>query len=80
MSLVGRFGAPQGDVAQSPVAQPAIAAVSDQATVLGILFAVSASHMLNDVMQSLAPALYPVFRERFALSFSRLGSSLSSSS
>lgn len=40
---------------------------------VGILIALSASHMLNDVMQSLAPALYPVFRERFALSFFQIG-------
>ena len=40
---------------------------------LGVLIALSASHMLNDVMQSLAPALYPVFRERFALSFFQIG-------
>ena len=35
--------------------------------------ALSASHMLNDVMQSLAPALYPVFRQKFALSFFQIG-------
>ena len=29
---------------------------------LGMIVALSASHMLNDIMQSLAPALYPVFR------------------
>src|SRR5271167_1584902 len=40
---------------------------------LGVLIALSASHMLNDVMQSLAPALYPVFRQEFALSFFQVG-------
>ena len=40
---------------------------------VGVLMALSASHMLNDVMQSLAPALYPVFHERFALSFFQIG-------
>ncbi|HSV01204.1 MAG TPA: MFS transporter, partial [Roseiarcus sp.] len=40
---------------------------------VGVLIALSASHMLNDVMQSLAPALYPVFHERFALSFFQIG-------
>jgi FSR family fosmidomycin resistance protein-like MFS transporter len=40
---------------------------------VGVLIALSASHMLNDVMQSLAPALYPVFRARFALSFFQIG-------
>ena len=44
-----------------------------QTTALGVLMAVSASHMLNDVMQSLAPALYPVFREKMALSFFQTG-------
>jgi MFS transporter, FSR family, fosmidomycin resistance protein len=46
---------------------------SAQTATLGILIALSASHMLNDVMQSLAPALYPVFHQRFALSFFQIG-------
>src|SRR5271165_4111207 len=45
---------------------------AETATV-GVLIALSASHMLNDVMQSLAPALYPVFRQEFALSFFQIG-------
>ena len=44
-----------------------------QTATLGVLIALSASHMLNDVMQSLASALYPVFRDRFALSFFQVG-------
>ena len=40
---------------------------------VGVLIALSASHMLNDVMQSLAPALYPVFHQQFALSFFQIG-------
>ena len=43
------------------------------ATSYGILFAASGSHMLNDMMQSLAPALYPVFREELSLSFFQTG-------
>jgi FSR family fosmidomycin resistance protein-like MFS transporter len=42
-------------------------------TAFGILFAASGSHMLNDMMQSLAPALYPVFRQEYALSFFQTG-------
>jgi MFS transporter, FSR family, fosmidomycin resistance protein len=52
------------DVAQSSAVQT---------TALGILFAVSGSHMLNDMMQSLAPALYPVFRDQYSLSFFQTG-------
>ena len=44
-----------------------------QTATLGVLLAVSASHMLNDTMQSLAPALYPVFREQMALTFFQTG-------
>ena len=44
-----------------------------QTATIGVLMAISASHMLNDVMQSLAPALYPVFREKMALSFFQTG-------
>src|SRR5580693_5853711 len=54
-------------------ARSSVASVSGQATALGILFAVSASHMLNDMMQALAPALYPVFRDQYSLSFFQTG-------
>ncbi len=66
MSLAGRLSAPEG-------ARVNVATVSGQATAIGILFAVSASHMLNDMMQSLAPALYPVFRSDYSLSFFQTG-------
>jgi MFS transporter, FSR family, fosmidomycin resistance protein len=46
---------------------------SAQTATVGVLIALSASHMLNDVMQSLAPALYPVFHQRFALTFFQIG-------
>jgi FSR family fosmidomycin resistance protein-like MFS transporter len=42
-------------------------------TAMGVLLAVSASHMLNDTMQSLAPALYPVFRQQMSLTFFQTG-------
>lgn len=44
-----------------------------EATSVGVILALSASHMLNDVMQSLAPALYPVFHEKFSLTFFQIG-------
>jgi FSR family fosmidomycin resistance protein-like MFS transporter len=44
-----------------------------EATSVGVIVALSASHMLNDVMQSLAPALYPVFHQELALSFFQVG-------
>jgi FSR family fosmidomycin resistance protein-like MFS transporter len=44
-----------------------------ETTTLSILVAISVSHMLNDMMQSLAPALYPVFRDQFGLTFFETG-------
>ena len=43
------------------------------ATVFGILFAISFAHLLNDTIQSLLPALYPVIKESFALSYAQIG-------
>jgi MFS transporter, FSR family, fosmidomycin resistance protein len=40
---------------------------------LGVIAALSASHLLNDTMQSLAPALYPVFAKELSLSFFQIG-------
>lgn len=42
-------------------------------TVLRILVALSVSHMLNDIIQALLPAVYPLLKEKFALSFSQVG-------
>jgi FSR family fosmidomycin resistance protein-like MFS transporter len=57
----------------APAASPAAARSIAEKTTLSVLFAVAASHMLNDMMQSLAPALYPVFRADYGLSFFQLG-------
>jgi MFS transporter, FSR family, fosmidomycin resistance protein len=40
---------------------------------LGTLGALSASHLINDMMQSLILALYPVLKGTFALSFAQIG-------
>ena len=39
----------------------------------GILMALSVSHMLNDTMQSLLPALYPMLKTGLGLSFGEIG-------
>jgi len=43
------------------------------ATVYSILFAVSAIHMLNDSMQTVVTALFPVLRDSLALTLSQIG-------
>ncbi len=42
-------------------------------TVLAILFAISFSHLLNDTIQSLIPAIYPLLKASFQLSFVQIG-------
>jgi FSR family fosmidomycin resistance protein-like MFS transporter len=42
-------------------------------TVLAILFALSFSHLVNDTLQSLLPAIYPLLKTSFTLSFTQIG-------
>lgn len=38
-----------------------------------ILLALSVSHFLNDLLQSLIPAIYPILKEKYSLSFTEVG-------
>src|SRR5579864_3252427 len=51
------------------------APVKDQGerTVFAILIAASFCHFLNDMVQSLLPAIYPLLKESFALDFGQIG-------
>jgi FSR family fosmidomycin resistance protein-like MFS transporter len=42
-------------------------------TVYPILFAISFSHLLNDTIQSLIPAIYPILKTNYQLTFSQVG-------
>ncbi len=42
-------------------------------TVTAILLAISFSHLLNDTIQSLFPAIYPFLKDHFALSYTQIG-------
>jgi FSR family fosmidomycin resistance protein-like MFS transporter len=42
-------------------------------TSLVVLAALGVSHLLNDVMQSLLPAVYPLLKENYSLSFFQIG-------
>jgi FSR family fosmidomycin resistance protein-like MFS transporter len=44
-----------------------------ETTVVGILLAVSLCHALNDTIQSLLPAIYPVLKDTYALDFGQIG-------
>src|ERR1700736_5654549 len=42
-------------------------------TAFSIILALSFSHFLNDMMQSLLPALYPMLKGAYGLSFAQIG-------
>jgi MFS transporter, FSR family, fosmidomycin resistance protein len=44
-----------------------------EGTVFTILAALSFSHLLNDMIQSLLPAIYPILKSNFHLDFARIG-------
>ena len=44
-----------------------------ETTFISIILAVSCGHFLNDVMQSMLPAIYPILRENYGLTFLQIG-------
>lgn len=52
---------------------PAAAPVSRRPLVASVLAAITGSHLVNDMMQSLILALYPILKGQFNLSFTQIG-------
>jgi FSR family fosmidomycin resistance protein-like MFS transporter len=48
-------------------------AVSVNSTTFAVILSLSFCHLLNDMMQSLVPALYPILKDNYALSFGQVG-------
>ncbi|MGU3574802.1 MFS transporter [Brucellaceae bacterium C25G] len=46
---------------------------SSESTVIKIILAVSFGHFLNDMMQSLLPAIYPILKDNYSLTFWQIG-------
>jgi MFS transporter, FSR family, fosmidomycin resistance protein len=44
-----------------------------EGTAVAVLAGISVSHLLNDTVQSLIPAIYPMLKSAFALSFAQVG-------
>jgi FSR family fosmidomycin resistance protein-like MFS transporter len=55
----------------APAASGALA--KPQRTLYSVLGAISFTHLLNDMIQSLILAIYPMFKSEFALSFGQIG-------
>eukprot|EP01036_Dinobryon_divergens_P053961 gene53961-72111_t len=46
---------------------------TERRPLIPILVALSAAHLLNDLLQSMIPALYPLIKENFLLDFGQIG-------
>lgn len=53
--------------------EPAPILLSENTTVFRILGIISFGHLLNDMVQSLIPAMYPIFKSSFHLDFGQIG-------
>ncbi|MEE3624220.1 MFS transporter [Nitrospirillum sp. BR 11752] len=66
----------QGVIETTPVSDAGVdggPAVKAGGTVFTVLGAISFCHLLNDMMQSMLPAIYPILKGSFDLSFSQVG-------
>ena len=53
--------------------QASEAAASANTTTFAVILSLSFCHLLNDMMQSLVPALYPILKDSYALTFGQIG-------
>lgn len=58
---------------KTPSVQSEVVNKALEKTVYPILFAISFSHLLNDTIQSLIPAIYPVIKTSFSLNYGQVG-------
>lgn len=61
------------DIPAAPVVAAAPAQSGLATPAIGVLSAISLSHFLNDLLQSLVPSIYPILKENYALDFSQIG-------
>ena len=48
-------------------------ASAKEKTIFSILLAISFAHLLNDMMQSIIPSIYPVIKDKYGFSFGQIG-------
>src|SRR6476620_7528804 len=59
--------------ATTTTAVDAPSSTQSHSTTFAIILSLSFCHLLNDMMQSLVPALYPILKDNYALSFGQVG-------
>ena len=75
-----RFGSPGRRRQDTPVSENTITAsqapapvLAETSTTFAILVSLSVCHLLNDMNQSLVPAIYPILKESYRLDFGQIG-------
>jgi FSR family fosmidomycin resistance protein-like MFS transporter len=58
---------------KSPLISAAPLQASAERVAVPVLAAISVSHMLNDLIQSLLPAIYPILKDNYRLDFGQIG-------
>lgn len=62
-----------GISAERGEARPGLKSRAAEGAAFSVILALSFSHFLNDMMQSLVPALYPMWKGEYGLSFAQIG-------
>ena len=57
----------------APAAAQQARPLTPETAVMPVILALSFSHLLNDMMQSLLPAIYPIIKSSYALDFGQIG-------
>lgn len=58
---------------KSPLIPAAPVQISAEKVAVPVLAAISVSHLLNDLIQSLLPAIYPILKDNYRLDFGQIG-------
>src|SRR5262245_14967696 len=61
------------DASVLEVEEPPIALAEPPKSAVSVLLALSLCHLLNDTIQALIPAIYPLLKQSFQLSFTQIG-------
>jgi FSR family fosmidomycin resistance protein-like MFS transporter len=73
MAADGPMSAPEHAVNASSASAATSAAALIETTAYGVIIAISCCHLLNDMMQSLLPAIYPSLKVDLRLNFAQIG-------
>ena len=57
----------------APPAEPIQKSPPIETTAMGVLLALSLSHLLNDTLQAVLPAIYPIIKQSFRLNLTQIG-------